>query len=73
MAIQTFKKSANADFRLASIFAKSMATEKLFINPLYISKTIALEKDATNTSPIFSSLSQFLTDSAKAILNKVWH
>lgn len=30
----TLRKSASADLRLASIFARSMATEKLLMNPL---------------------------------------
>lgn len=30
----TLKKSAKADFRFASDLARSMATEKLFMNPL---------------------------------------
>lgn len=38
-----------------------------------MSRTIALLKLATNTSPNFSSLSHERTHSANAILNNVWH
>ncbi len=47
-----------------------MATEKLFMKSEYISSTTALEKEATKTSPIFSSASQFLTASDRAILER---
>ena len=54
--------------RESTCFAHSMATEKLFMKSEYISSTTALEKEATKTSPIFSSASQFLTASDRAIL-----
>ena len=50
-----------------------MASEKLLMKSEYISRTTALEKEATKTSPIFSSLSQFLMASTRAILNSRWH
>jgi len=45
-----------------------MAAVKLLMNSEYISRTTALENDATKTSPIFSSRSQFFMASERAIL-----
>lgn len=68
----TLKKSARADFRFASIFANSIAAEKLLMKPLYISKMIGFPNEAMNASATFSSLSQFRTHSASAMRNSVW-
>ena len=51
----TFRKSAKADLRFDSHFARSMASVKLLIKSEYTSSTADLENEATKTSPIFSS------------------
>lgn len=47
----TLKKSASADFLFDSIFASSIATEKLFIKSEYTSNTTAFENAFRKTSP----------------------